>query len=104
MRFAARRRGFWNYGPLVPLLVFFGLFFFVFVVLIVVEVEVVVLFVVVVRGLQVHRVHTSNGERSATLIAGKQVAFVEIFFVYIDGSVTFRAADHVLFLSNHNAG
>src|SRR6185437_12921577 len=67
-----------------------------FLLLLLVVVRVLVIFGGVFFGFQFDWLYTRDLQRSPALIARQNIAFVEFFFFHIYGSVTFRAADHIV--------
>jgi hypothetical protein len=85
-----------------PVFFLFLLYFFVLVlVFILVVFVVIVILVFFVFRLKLDRIDAGDCQRSAALVARKQIAFVQVFFFYVNGRVTFRATDHRIFISGN---
>jgi len=75
---------------------FLLLFVFIFVIIFVlVIVEVVVIVVAVTFRFQFNRIYAGNGERSAALVTGQNIAFVQFFFFDINGGITLWTTHHL---------
>jgi hypothetical protein len=84
---------------LTPVLFFFSFLFvvvfilLVFVLFVLVEIEIVLVVVFIFRA-EFDRIHAGDRQRSATLIAGQNVSFVQFFFFDVDRGIAFWATDH----------
>jgi hypothetical protein len=70
-------------------------------VLILVVFEVVFVLVFFVLKLKLDRIDAGDSQRRPALVAREQIAFVQIFFFYVNERVTFRATDHRIFISGN---